>query len=56
MKSNMKRKDFIGYRIFLGILLALLIGVAIWYGFLTFGDDVDLKDATLVRGNQEWVG
>lgn len=37
------------YRIFLGILLLLVIGAAIWYGLLSEKDSSRLKDAVLVQ-------
>ena len=49
---NMGRKSFLGYRIFLGVILVIVVGVAIWYGILSYGQKAELEDATLVRIEQ----
>lgn len=50
----MGKKSFLGYRIFLGVILVIVVGVAIWYGILSYGQKADLEDATLVRIEQEY--
>ena len=50
----MGRKSFFGYRIFLGVILVIVVGVAIWYGILSYGQKADLEDAILVRIEQEY--
>lgn len=50
----MGRKNFIAYRIFLGILLVIVIGGAIWYGILSYEKGTDLEDATLVQNICNW--
>lgn len=49
----MGKKDYMGYRIFLGIVLLLVVGVAVWYGMLSMEQEVDREDATLVWDLQE---
>lgn len=51
----MSKKDCVGYRIFLGIILLIVVGVAVWYGILSYGQQADLKDATLVWKMQEEI-
>lgn len=39
---------------FLGVLLLIVVGVAIWYGILSYEKKADLEDADLVRNEQEY--